>query len=71
MARKDATPSYVLELEMKTTAYDRKILGKKTRIGKKYLQFLPWRGSKTIESCPCGQDLSNDRKSKTSNFNQV
>ena len=34
MARKDATPSYVLELEMKTTAYDRKILGKKTRIGK-------------------------------------
>src|SRR5690625_4968536 len=34
MARKDTTPSYVLELEMKTTAYDRKILGKKTRIGK-------------------------------------
>ncbi len=34
MARKGTTPSYVLELEMKTTAYDRKILGKKTRIGK-------------------------------------
>src|SRR5690625_7704044 len=34
MARKDTTPSYVLELEMKTTAYDRKVLGKKTRIGK-------------------------------------
>ena len=34
MARKDTTSSYVLELEMKTTAYDRKILGKKTRIGK-------------------------------------
>src|SRR5690625_2143883 len=34
MVRKDTTPSYVLELEMKTTAYDRKILGKKTRIGK-------------------------------------
>ncbi len=34
MARKDTSPSYVLELEMKTTAYDRKILGKKTRIGK-------------------------------------
>lgn len=34
MARKDSTSSYVLELEMKTTTYDRKILGKKTRIGK-------------------------------------
>jgi hypothetical protein len=34
VARKSTTPSYVLELEMKTTVYDRKILGKKTRIGK-------------------------------------
>ena len=34
MARKDTTSSYVLELEMKTTAYDRKILDKKMRIGK-------------------------------------
>src|SRR5690625_2593362 len=34
MVRTDTTPSYVLELEMKTTAYDRKVLGKKTRIGK-------------------------------------
>ncbi|MCG7336160.1 transposase [Sporosarcina sp. ACRSM] len=34
MARKDRTPSYVLELEMRTTARDRKILDKKMRIGK-------------------------------------
>ncbi|MCF3941976.1 hypothetical protein [Oceanobacillus alkalisoli] len=34
MARRDATPSYVLELEMKTTVYDRKVLDKKMRIGK-------------------------------------
>ncbi len=34
MARKDKTPSYVLELEMKTTAYDRKVLGKKYVLGK-------------------------------------
>jgi len=34
MAKKDTTPSYVLELEMRTTAYDRKILAKKMRIGK-------------------------------------
>ena len=34
MTRKDTTPSYVLELEMRTTALDRKILDKKMRIGK-------------------------------------
>ena len=34
MAKKDTTSSYVLELEMRTSASDRKILDKKMRIGK-------------------------------------
>ena len=34
MARKDKTPSYVLELEMRTNALERKILDKKMRIRK-------------------------------------
>lgn len=72
MVRKDTTRSYVLELEMKTFSYDHKIIGKKTRIGKKIYNSRLGEALKRLRTVLAEKTYrSIDRKRKTSNYRQV